>query len=378
MKKRLRLWIQQLLSWCQAKRKFLMVIIGSILLAGFIVSLVGGYWLQWDWTGLTAQGNPKGASYQPEKTLWDWMQLLGVLAIPVVVAFGTIWFTAQQEKVSGAENTDNQRERALQDYIDKMSDLLLNKHLHESSKDEKVRQIARIRTLTVLRRLDAERKGNVIQFLQEAHLIEGEKAILDLKGADLGGADLSRANLRDANLSGADLSRANLRDADLGGADLSRANLRDADLSDAFLRDAILIRADLRDANLSKANLRDADLSEADLGGADLGGAGLGRAGLSGAFLKDANLSRASLIRAGLSDANLRDADLSDANLRDADLSDADLSDADLSDADLSGANLQDADLSDADLSDAKIAQEQLQKAKSLQGATTPDGSKHS
>jgi hypothetical protein len=59
------------------------------------------------------------------KTLWDWLGLLAVLAIPVVVGFGAAWFTAQQGKVSAEQNTDNQHETALQAYIDKMSELLL-------------------------------------------------------------------------------------------------------------------------------------------------------------------------------------------------------------------------------------------------------------
>lgn len=48
-----------------------------------------------------------------------------------------------------------------------------------------------------------------------------------LHGADLCGADLSRANLRGADLRYADLSRANLHGADLSRANLSGANLRD-------------------------------------------------------------------------------------------------------------------------------------------------------
>jgi hypothetical protein len=47
------------------------------------------------------------------KTLWDWLNLAGMLAIPVVVGLGTLWFTRQQAKVSDKENTDNQRETAL-------------------------------------------------------------------------------------------------------------------------------------------------------------------------------------------------------------------------------------------------------------------------
>ena len=61
------------------------------------------------------------------KTLWDWLGLLAALAIPVAVAFGTLWFTTQQGKVSARENTDNQQEAVLQTYINVMSELLLDK-----------------------------------------------------------------------------------------------------------------------------------------------------------------------------------------------------------------------------------------------------------
>jgi uncharacterized protein YjbI with pentapeptide repeats len=45
----------------------------------------------------------------------------------------------------------------------------------------------------------------------------------NLTGADLEGADLRYANLQGANLRGADLRYANLMGADLGGANLRRA-----------------------------------------------------------------------------------------------------------------------------------------------------------
>ena len=59
-------------------------------------------------------------------------------------------------------------------------------------------------------------------------------------GADLSGADLSRANLSGADLSGANLSGAYLTKADLSGADLSGAYLSGADLSGANLSGAYL------------------------------------------------------------------------------------------------------------------------------------------
>jgi uncharacterized protein YjbI with pentapeptide repeats len=53
--------------------------------------------------------------------------------------------------------------------------------------------------------------------------------------ADLRGADLSWANLREANLSGADLSWANLFNSNFSGANLSGADLSGADLLGANL-----------------------------------------------------------------------------------------------------------------------------------------------
>ena len=76
-------------------------------------------------------------------------------------------------------------------------------------------------------------------------------------------ADLSGANLRYADLRDAYLGRAYLRCADLSGADLSGAYLRCADLSGAYLR-----AADLDHAYLGGADLRGADLRDADLSGA--------------------------------------------------------------------------------------------------------------
>ena len=80
---------------------------------------------------------------------------------------------------------DNQREVALQEYIDKISELLLEKRLRESPPEGEVPKIARVRTLTVLPRLDGIRKRSVLQFLYDSGLIYKDNPIIHLSGAEL-------------------------------------------------------------------------------------------------------------------------------------------------------------------------------------------------
>ena len=334
-------------SWWQKIRKPLQVAVFitlPVIVVVLFVLIILGYIFHWDWTGLNGYNNvltateitaspqkiTKTVAYQPGKTLWDWLQLL---IIPAVLAVGGYLFnyTAsrnEQNSIRLRDQTeqeiavDNQREAALQAYLDKMSELLLINNLRESKEDEEVRKIARVRTLTVLQRLNPERKGSVLKFLQEAILIDKDKRIVDLSGANL-----SFANLSEANLSGVNLSEAGLSSAYLSGANLSGAHLSGA--------------------NLSFANLSFANLSGVNIRGADLSGANLSEADLNNAYLSGANLSEASLSGAYLSEANL------------------------------SFANLSKVDLSKADLSGATVTPKQLDMAYSLKGTIMPDGSKH-
>ena len=148
------------------------------------------------------------------------------------------------------------QDEALQAYLDQMSTLLIERNLRGSEEASEVRTLARTRTLTVLKRLDPSRKPAVLQFLQEAELVQssGDSApIIELAGADLGESHLSGANLREADLSGADLLLVHLREAILVGADLRAVDLRAADLSTADLTEVNLTGADLREADLRSA-----------------------------------------------------------------------------------------------------------------------------
>jgi uncharacterized protein YjbI with pentapeptide repeats len=149
-----------------------------------------------------------------------------------------------------------------------MGALILQDYWGQSEEVHKARQariLARARTLTVLSRLDGNRKASIVQFLSGSDLIVKDHVLVNLSKADLRGADFRGANLRGAsfsstshkrntgaNLSGADLGDANLRGVDFRGANLSGVNFRGANLRNADFR-----QADLDDDAPSGAYLRD-------------------------------------------------------------------------------------------------------------------------
>ena len=364
----------RLRSWWQKIRKPLeiaVLIIGCTLVTVLLVVIVLAYVFNVNVPGIHG------------KTLWDWLQLL---IVPLVLAVIALLFnratTRTEQKIAAdryeqdkeiasrhyhqdrqiAERRyqndrsialDKQREDLLQTYLDRMSELLLKEKLRSSAPDAEVRNVARVRTITVLFQLDARRIGYVFAFLRETGLMSEEpnSGIISLSGANLSMVDLSQTNLYSVNLSGANLRGANLSNARLlGRAELTGANLDKANLSNA---------------NLFFANLSGASLLEANLSGVNLSNANLVRARFSGAILRNANLS----------DANLSQANFADYKFKE--MNGASFIDTRLGGADLSGANLSRANLSQANLSDAKVTPEQLNTARSRKGATMPDGSIH-
>ena len=146
----------------------------------------------------------------------------------------------------------------------------------------------RVQTSEVMDFINTGRQRHWPRFWIHSHadLSRAQLQEIDLRGQDLHGVKLFRANLSQIDLDLANLSGADLSKADLNGADLSLANL-----SGAKLGRANLAYAELFKANLSKTKLRNADLSHADLSQADLSGADLTMANLSGARLTGAVIS---------------------------------------------------------------------------------------
>src|SRR5258708_25446857 len=147
------------------------------------------------------------------KSIWDWLDLIAKLAIPVVVvgatiAFGLLQahFVQQQHDTDQQRTLDQQQATTLQTYIDNIQDLLLNHNLLNVKSDNEVAVLARARMLTALQGLDPRRKARLLIFLHEAHLIgyietnsQIHERVINLKGANLSGCQPTQAKLTSAN-----------------------------------------------------------------------------------------------------------------------------------------------------------------------------------
>jgi hypothetical protein len=149
-----------------------------------------------------------------EKTAWDWLKLIFAPALIALIAGGFTLYTNTKQNQLLAQREEAEKNRNQQalliEYLDEISGLVEQKllTLNDDDNSKTQRTIARARTLSVLRALDSDRKGELIQFLIAAQLIERDQPIINLSQADLEGANLSKANLRAANLSEANLSGA--------------------------------------------------------------------------------------------------------------------------------------------------------------------------
>lgn len=271
-----------------------------------------------------AKSNDRFIQHRSKEEIWcNWFQGVGTLIISGVVAWMTLEnnknadntakreiYIAQQNRTEDARRSqDEQQHEIMSSYLEEMTKLLVEQNLKESSSGTEVRTLARSITLNAARRLNPERKGQLLKFLYEAGLINtcftnpvptfssescDADSILDLDsvslvktqfnpkdppvltGIDLTGTDLSNAFLKELGLvqavmPGATLEHAKLSGSFLNGAEMEGAKMEGADLARASLFQAQLDGADLRNVNFQGAILKEADLRCAWLQGADLG-----------------------------------------------------------------------------------------------------------
>jgi uncharacterized protein YjbI with pentapeptide repeats len=231
-------------------------------------------------------------------TFWH---IVGTLFIPLggglLVAWGGFKLSQKQRERDEVIENKQAQDKAIQAYIDQMSDLLVDRHLRSLPSGSDMHKLAEARTLEVLLGLDSERKRRPLKLvyglgliknglhtaerdgapldvenlsLNNPNRVESDGALLELENLSLDHADLTELSLRDACLRFADLRGANLQGADLSGADLSYADLRGANLTNVDLSDANLSGANLlpydehEPAKLSLHNLKDHPLPSDD------------------------------------------------------------------------------------------------------------------
>lgn len=127
---------------------------------------------------------------------------------------------------------------------------------------------ANLKDLEMLTKINNEKKQSLDLSNADLKNYQFTPGKIDLKNANLSGADLTNANLENMDLTNADLSHSNLTNAKLKGAILANANLSYAKLTAAYLEKTNLTKADLTCANLDNANLTKADFSETIISGA--------------------------------------------------------------------------------------------------------------
>lgn len=296
-----------------------------------------------------------------DKTLWNWMELLVVPAVLAFIVFllnksqkDTELKIAELRRIEDRESAeqranvdreierDRQRQKALEDYLDRMTELLLKNKLRESLPTDEIRSIARTRTLTILQSLDGARKSQLIQFLYESSLIGkiSEQGVLK-PIIDLSFSNLENTEIKYGKLDGVDLSKANLRNTNFEMSSLIGANFYLADLDDSDFSYTKLMGANLH-AGLKRVNFVAADLEKANLRSANLCGASLWHTNFQGADLRHANFM--------FNNHLLRDKD------------------------NFKPATLMNVDFTGADLTKALISSEQLLGARSLSRTILPNG----
>ncbi len=182
------------------------------------------------------------------KTLWDWIT---IFAVPATVGIGATVLSLVQVSIQ----EDRARETALQQYIDRISVLIVD----GTSPTEIA--VGRAQTAAVLRLVQKDRAGRILLFLGDVGLLQQFNP--NLEHVDLSGANLKGMPLAGLDFEGSTLRWGELEDADLSGADFESSDLRGADFKDANLSGASFDRARINGADFDHADLRGATLTHA-------------------------------------------------------------------------------------------------------------------
>ena len=236
----------------------------------FLLFYIGYYTTtcSWDnWTGFGSYTKPH-KDYVRGKTLWDWLQLL---IIPLILTGGIWWLNKRQEQSKIDLNlkqeeskqkleSNNRKQNTLENYFDKMSELILKDGSLKNN--ENAQTIARARTLLVMRELDGNRKAQALQFLRDSKLIRKPPTI-DLQFVVLDGVNFERARLDDCQIKNAYFKKATFHEASLEDSNVEGCDFTDSKFTKAVLKNTIFNNAILKGAVFDGADLKGAKFEDA-------------------------------------------------------------------------------------------------------------------
>ncbi len=262
----------------------------------------------------------------PAKSLWDFLELAGIIIIPVSIVFLGYEFDKKQRQ----RDYEHEKSDIFQKYLEDISQLLVNNEIYNSQPRDTIQYLAEMKTKVIIRRLenDHNRQETIFLFLLDSNLMpyifNSDKYIYkvcssfdddddDDNDYDLVAIDrlkfetwnLEKVNIKESigqfKIDNWNLENIKLKEIDLNGIYFKNANLKNANFKGASLKEANLKNACLRNANFKNANLINSKFRDADLTGVSFE-----EAILEGANLKESNLKNACLRNANLRNANLK------------------------------------------------------------------------
>lgn len=274
-------------------------------------------------------------------TMNDCTHLVSSLLLPLVLGISALVVSIQQQESAKKQREQDlvsselqrQLERNLTDekyknelfgtYIKEIGEFLKETNGSLAS-HEVMATIARAKTLTIFRQVDAQRNIRIIRFLYEAGQITHlqNKSSLDLSTAELQNIDFSYAainkrKLEKLSLAGAFLTNATFVNVVMQHINLSNAQLDHSDFSLTELDDIHLSFSELDNANFSFSKLRTIHFSSSSLKNADFSFITIMNTNMRASQLQQTNFSFSLLFNIDFSYTQLENANFSHAVLND-------------------------------------------------------------
>jgi uncharacterized protein YjbI with pentapeptide repeats len=253
--------------------------VGTLTLATAVIpQLILNFSTFWHWAGFQ------------DKTVWDFLELL---IVPALIAVSVAYLSIQERKnelIQTEKNNALQREltdirlqeERIENYLQKMTDLLTEKSLNRSKAHDPSRVAARSLTGWILARIHHPRRGFILSFLYEAGLLTTHDPKIVAKNINLSQVYLPNTDLNNINLSGAILVKSNFM----------WSNLKNSNFSHALINESSFFETDFTNCNFKEANLSGAKMKLCNFTNVDFSNANLRGAVLSMANLTNAKISQ--------------------------------------------------------------------------------------